>query len=174
MIHLTGEEAATGNLTSALAESRAALEKLIAAGEKSGPAWTTPRAPGKWSPSQVVEHVARALEESGKNIKGQPSAFPSLPGFVRPLIRGLFFNRVLKKNAFINGKTNKAMNPIAGPTSPADGRARLQRAHAAFERACKDSRPRFTHGVFGDISTADYARFQALHTLHHTKQIAGA
>ena len=175
MIYLTEEEAAMVDLNSALVESRAALAKLIAAAAaKSGAAWTTPRAAGKWSPSQIVEHVARTLEESGKNIKGEPSAYPNLPVFVRPVIRGLFFNRVLKKNAFIKSRTNKALNPIAGPASPADGRARLQQAHAMFERACKDTGPRFNHGIFGDISTADYARFQALHTLHHTKQIPGA
>jgi hypothetical protein len=159
------------DLNAALAESRAALDQLIAAGERSGTNWTTPRAPGKWSPSQVVEHVARALEESGKNIKGEPNAFPSLPGIVRPVVRGLFFNRILKRNAFINGKTNKAMNPMAGPPTPADGRVRLQQAHDYFARACREASPRFNHGIFGDISTADYARFQALHTQHHTKQM---
>lgn len=174
MIHLTGEEAAISNLNTALAESKAALEKLIAAGEGSGPAWTTPRAPGKWSPSQISEHVARVLEESGKQINGEPSAFPSLPRIVRPLIRGVFFSRILKKNEFINGKTNKPLNPVSGPATAAEARERLQKAHDKFERACKGSRPRFTHGVFGDISTADYARFQALHTLHHTKQIQSA
>ncbi|MBY0495007.1 MAG: DUF1569 domain-containing protein [Cyanobacteria bacterium] len=171
MIHLTGDEPPVGDLPSALAESRAALQKLVAAGEKCGTSWTTPRAPGKWSPSQIVEHVARVLEESGKTIKGEPSAFPGLPPFLRPLIRGLFFNRILKKNRFINGRTNRALNPIAGPPTPAEGRTRLQRAHDAFERACKDSPPRFVHGVFGDISTTEYARFQALHTLHHAEQV---
>jgi len=162
------------DLSSALAESKAALEQLIAAGERSGANWMTPRAQGKWSPSQVVEHVARALEESGKNINGEPNAFPTLPGIVRPVVRGLFFNRVLKKNAFINGRTNKAMNPIAGPATPAEGRERLQDAHATFERACRQASPRFNHQIFGDIATADYARFQALHTRHHARQIPGA
>jgi hypothetical protein len=174
MIHLTDEDYTVSDLGAALAESRAAVERLIAAGAKCGPAWASPRAPGKWSPSQITEHVARALEESGKNIRGEPSAFPTLPAIVRPLVRGLFFNRILKKNAFINGRTNKAMNPISGPATPAEGGTRLRSAHAKFERACKEASPRFNHGIFGDIATADYARFQALHTLHHTKQIPGA
>ncbi len=172
MIHLTGDEAASIDLNSALGESRTALEKLIVAGERSGAAWGTPPAPDKWSPSQIIEHVAMALEESGKNIRGEPNAFPALPKLVRPLIRAYFFNRVLKKNAFIKGKTNKAMNPAAGPRTPAEGRERLKRAHNAFERACLEHGVRFDHGVFGNISTADFARFQALHTQHHTKQIA--
>lgn len=162
------------DLNAALAESRAALEQLIVAGERSGANWRTPRAAGKWSPSQIAEHVARALEESGKNIKGEPNLFPTLPGIVRPVVRGLFFNRVLKKNSFMHGKTNKAMNPVEGPTTPAEGRARLQQAHAAFERACREATPRFNHQIFGHIATADYARFQALHTQHHTKQIPSA
>lgn len=162
------------DLNAALAESRAALDQLITAGERSGEKWGTPRAAGKWSPSQIAEHVARALEESGKNITGQPNLFPSLPVFVRPVVRGLFFNRVLKNNTFINGRTNKAMNPSAGPVTPAAGRARLEQAHASFERACRESSPRFNHQIFGDIATADYARFQALHTLHHRKQIGDA
>ena len=42
-----------------LAANRAAVTDLVAAAEKSAATWTTPPAPGKWSPSQVVEHVAR-------------------------------------------------------------------------------------------------------------------
>lgn len=144
---------------------------LILAGGRSVAAWTTPRAPGKWSPSQITEHVARALEESGKHITGQPSAFPSIPGVLRPVVRVLFFNRVLKKNAFMNSRTNKAMNPTSGPATPDEGRRRLQQAHELFEGACRGCGERFTHTVFGNIATADYARFQALHTLHHARQI---
>jgi hypothetical protein len=171
MIHLTGDEAPSIDLNSALTESRLAVEKLIVTAARSGAAWATAPAPGKWSPSQIVEHVAMALEESGKNIQGQPSAFPSLPKVVRPVVRAMFFNRVLKKNEFIKGRTNKAMNPSAGPKTPVDGRERLRRAHNAFERACLEHGVRFEHGIFGNISTADYARFQALHTQHHTRQI---
>ena len=36
-----------------------------------------PRAPGKWSPSQIIEHVARSLEESANMAAGRPSKFPS-------------------------------------------------------------------------------------------------
>ena len=50
-----------------LAANRAAVLDLVAAAERSAATWTTPRAPGKWSPSQVVGHVARGLEE-GANV----------------------------------------------------------------------------------------------------------
>ena len=40
------------DVNAALDASKDAIEQLIVAGEHTGAAWTTPRAPGKWSPSQ--------------------------------------------------------------------------------------------------------------------------
>ena len=64
----------------ALAASRQAAEQLLGDAESLGPAWATPRAPGKWSPSQIVEHIARSLDASVALAHGQPSSFPKLPG----------------------------------------------------------------------------------------------
>lgn len=88
------------DINSALNASKDAIEQLIVAGEGARAAWTSPRASGKWSPSQIVEHVARSLEESANMAAGRPSKFPKLPGVVRPIVRGLLFNRVLRKAAF--------------------------------------------------------------------------
>src|SRR6266571_8206626 len=120
-----------------LADNRAAVNDLIAAAEKAGAAWSTPRAPGKWSPSQVVEHVALALEESANVVSGAPSKFPTFPVFLRPLARTLFFNRVLKKKAFPKARTTKAFNPATGPSTPALARIRLERALARFDQECR-------------------------------------
>jgi hypothetical protein len=65
------------NIDTALASSKRALEELIGAGERSR--WNAPPAPGKWSPSQIAEHVARSLEESAHMAAGRPSKFPRLP-----------------------------------------------------------------------------------------------
>jgi len=160
-----------------LAANRAAISDLIASAESAGPAWMKPRAPGKWSPCQIVEHVARALEESANVVEGAPSKFPSLPSFVRPLLRGLLFNRVLKKGTFPKAKTSKAFDPASGPALPADARSRLEGAMAKFERACRARAAAGQHvpsTIFGTVSVADYARFQEVHTRHHRKQMPGA
>lgn len=165
------------DVNSALAGNRDAIRELVAAAEKSGAAWTVPRAPGKWSPSQVVEHVALALEESANVVSGAPSKFPTLPRFVRPLVRGLFFNRVLQKKAFPKAKTNKAFNPASGPATPAAARARLEAAMVRFDEACRASAANGTKvdsSVFGAVSVEDYATFQELDTRHHCKQMSGA
>ena len=159
----------------ALAASRDAIEQLIIAGERSGTAWTAARAPGKWSPSQIVEHVARSLEESAHMAAGRPSKFPRLPAVIHPVVRGLLFKRVLRKGGFPKAKTNKEMDPASGPATPAEGRARLETAHQKFDEACRQiashgDRMRTT--IFGAVPIEDYVRFMELHTRHHGKQMA--
>lgn len=155
----------------------AALEQLIASGERCGPAWAAPRAPGKWSPSQIVEHVARSLEESANMAEGRPSRFPRLPGVVHPVVRSLLFKRVLRNGAFPRAKTNKAMNPPSGPPTLAEGRARLEAAHDRFDAACRQlaSHDRWMRTtIFGLVPVVDYVRFMELHTRHHDKQMIDA
>ena len=159
-----------------LAGNRAAVDDLIAAADRTSAAWTTPRAPGKWSPSQVVEHVARALEESANVVAGTPSKFPTFPTMLRPIVRGLFFNRVLRKGKFPKAKTTKALDPATGPATPAEARRRLEGALAQFDQACRTraaSGQIITSTLFGAVSVEDYAKFQELHTRHHRAQLPG-
>jgi len=159
-----------------LAGNRAAVDEFATAVDRCATCWTTPRAPGKWSPSQVVEHVARALDESANVVAGLPSKFPNLPGFLQPIVRALLFKRVLKNGTFPRARTNRALNPDAGPATPGDGRDRVLTANARFEQEC---RTRFAAGervnstTFGKVSVEDYVRFAELHTRHHRRQIPG-
>jgi len=162
------------DINTALAASKEAIDQLIGAGERTGLAWTAARAPGKWSPSQIVEHVARSLEESANMAAGLPSKFPKLPAVAHPVVRSLLFKRVLRNAGFPKAKTNKAMNPASGPATPAEGRARLETAHQKFAEACRQIA---THGecmrttIFGAVPVEDYVRFMQLHTRHHAKQM---
>ena len=163
------------DIDTALAANRDAVEQLIRAGEQAGAAWIAPRAPGKWSPSQIVEHVARGLDEGANIVAGRPS-FPRPPAVVRPIAR-FMFKRVLRKAAFPNGfKAHKAMNPASGPATPAEGRIRLEAAYQRFDEACRliaaDGRPIDTG--FGSVSVQDLVRFNELHTRHHAKQMAAS
>lgn len=164
-----------GEVNTALAASREAIEQMILTGERCGPAWMAPRAPGKWSPSQIAEHVARSLEESANMAAGRPSKFPKLPAVVHPIVRGLLFKRVLRTGAFPKAKTNKAMNPTSGPATAAEGRARLEAAHRKFDEACRQvasQGERMRTTIFGVVPVADYVRFMELHTRHHGNQMA--
>jgi hypothetical protein len=167
------------DVNDALTANRAAVLDLVAAAERSAPTWTTPRAPEKWSPSQVVEHVAGGLDEAANIVSGAPSpSIPMPPAFLRPLLRLLFFNRILKKGVFPSGfKAAKALNPASGPATPAEARVRLEGALARFDQECRRRSASGQHDVssgFGTVSLEDLVRFSALHTRHHCKQMPGA
>jgi hypothetical protein len=166
------------DVSDALAANRDAVFELVAAAERSSATWTTPRAPGKWSPSQVVEHVLRGLEEAANGVSGAPSSMPMPPAFLRPLLRLFFFNRILKKGVFPKGfKAHKAMNPTSGPATPAEARVRMEGALAKFDQECRRRVASGQHVVssgFGTVSIEDFVRYSALHTRHHCKQIPGA
>ena len=160
------------SIDTALAASKAASEQLLADAEVAA-GWATARAPGKWSPSQIVEHVARSYDGAVHMAAGQPSAFPRLPVLIHPFLR-IVFRRLLRKGAFPNGRTTKAMNPLAGPSTPADGRARLAAAHDRFEAACRDLAARrapMRTTMFGAVPVADFVRFLEIHTRHHNRQL---
>lgn len=165
------------DMTAVLEANRAAVEELIRVTGRSASVWSTPRAKGKWSPSQVVEHVARALEEGANVVAGRPSKFPTLPAFARPIVRALLFNRVLRQGRFPKAKTNRGMDPEMGPATADEGIARLREACAAFERACLASAAvseTLMTATFGPVATADYIRFTEIHTRHHCLQMPGA
>jgi len=159
-----------------LAELRAAVGELVAAADRAGASWTRPRAPGKWSPSQVVEHVARIMEESANVADGRPSKFPTMHLLLRPIFRILFFKRTLRKNDFPKMKAIEPFVPIAGPATPDDGRVRLKGALTLFEQACRArtaSGQKVASTMFGAVPVADFARFQELHVRHHIMQMPG-
>jgi Protein of unknown function (DUF1569) len=165
------------DINAALAASKEAVDQLIMAGEKTGPAWTTPRVPGKWSPSQIVEHVARSLEESANVAAGRESKVKRLPAVLHPVLRILFFERILKRAAFPKARAARAMNPASGPATPAEGRVRLEVAHQIFDEACRElaSRGELLRGTaFGAVAVDDYVRFMELHTRHHGKQMSAS
>jgi len=164
------------DINDALADNRAAVLDLVTAAERSAATWTTPRAPGKWSPSQVVEHIARGLDEAANVVSGAPS-IPMPPAFLR-LVARLFFYRILKKDAFPKGfKAHNAMNPTSGPATPAEARVRLEGAFARFDQECRKRVAGGQHVVdtaFGTVSVEDLVRFNAIHTRHHCKQMPAA
>ncbi len=166
------------DVNDALAANRAAVLDFVAAAERSAATWTTPRAPGKWSPSQVAEHVARSVEGSANIFSGVAPSIPMPPAFLRPLLRLLFFNRIVKKDAFPKGlKAHKTMNPTSGPATPAEARVRLQEALTRFDQECRRRVASGQHVVstgFGTVSVEDFVRFNAIHTRHHCKQLPGA
>jgi hypothetical protein len=157
-----------------LAATRAAVDEMIRTASSCSANWSTPRPPGKWSPSYVVEHVAISLEASANDIAGRPSALPSIPRPLHFLVRAAFFNRVVRTGKFPKAKTNAEMIPHTGPATSADAAGRLDTAWQTLAAACADAASRgdkIRSKTFGSVSLSDYVLFQEKHTRHHQKQM---
>ena len=151
-----------------------ATSALLATADGVGAFWKIPRAPGKWSPSQVVEHVARIMEESANVVAGAPSAFPTIPFLVRPIVRVLVFKRILRRKAFLKMKAAEAMDPPTGSATPKQARVRLEAVLRQFDQSCRAraaSGQEVASTIFGSVPVADFARFQELHVRHHHLQL---
>jgi len=161
--------------SSAIDNQQAVGEFLTAARAVPHSAWTQPRAPGKWSPGQVTEHVAIAYEVARGILNGTFSG-RAAPRPLRPLIRTFVFNPILRTGRFRKGtKAPAPFQPTASPASVADLAARLQAAAGAFEveldAAARQGRTFLDHPFFGQVALSDYSRLQAIHTRHHCQQL---
>jgi hypothetical protein len=163
-------------LDDAIAANREAAKKFVStartvAKEK----WAAPIAPGKWSPAQIVEHVAISTEVALKAIKGDKTV-GSFPRLFRAVPRAMVFNPTLKKGAFPKGMKGPAIfAPSKEHVSLDASAARIERAVANLEAHVRDlakaGKDAFDHGFFGRLKVADYVRFNGLHTNHHEKQL---
>lgn len=163
-------------IETSLAEARREIDDMVRTATDCANCWSTPRAPGKWSPSQVMEHVSRSFEASASDVLGARSGFPSIPRLLHPVLRTVLFNKVLKSGRFQKARTNKAMNPDKGAESPAAGIERLELTWTAFTSACDKAAANggvAKSRLFGVVSLADYIRFQGYHAKHHRAQMKG-
>lgn len=140
---------------------------LAAAGAVPSAQWSQPRAPGKWSPGQIAEHLALAYEVNRGVLLGtaQVVAAPRLLG---PLIRRFLLGPVLRRGGFIPG----SKSPSASPAAPAVLLARLRAAVASFEAdAGAAGLITLDHPFFGRLPMVDFVRLQEIHTQHHRGQL---
>jgi hypothetical protein len=160
-----------------LAADRDAVNAFIVTARGVAPErWAEPRAPGKWSPAQVVEHIALAYESNLQLLRGPVPG--GAPRWLRPLIRKVLLGYVLRRGSFPRGsRAPKILKPDA---SPAAGPAselipRLEMAAGAFE-AIAPAHPsdKLEHPFFGEVPVADMVRLMELHTRHHTPQLLPA
>jgi hypothetical protein len=162
-----------GDLQTALEAHHRAVDDFIAAARAvPSDRWGQPRAPGKWSPAQVAEHLTLACEVSRRVLHGTaPGA--AVPRLLRPLIRRFLLGPVLRRGSFIPGsRSPKVFRPSSSPAPAAELLARLQAAANAFELdAAASGGPTVEHPVFGRLPLVDFLRLQEIHARHHRGQV---
>jgi len=167
------------DLNSAIAENRKAVDEFTRAARAVDAArWTLHPAEGKWSPAQIVEHIALTYEYS-RGVVNNTAPGPSAPRLLRPLVRVFFVRPVLKHGRFARKASAPAMfQPTSVPADATELLPRLETAVRAFEDAVRaadrSGRSTVDHPFFGKMPFTDYLRFQAIHARHHRAQLPGA
>ncbi len=163
-------------LETVIADHRAAVEQFIARARGIDAArWATSRGEGRWSPAQVVEHLAIFYEYNRKVVRGDASG--GAPRFLRPLARWFVVERTLKAGRFTRkGRAPGMLQPVARTPLPAtELLARLSAAVAGMEADMRSGHPEARHTIdhpfFGRLDTKDWLRLQAIHARHHRSQL---
>ena len=134
-------------IETAIADNRAAVEEFIAAARGVDAAkWKTPRAEGKWSPAQIVEHLALVYEYNRKVVTG--TAGKGAPGLLRPLLRWFVVDQDAEgRKLHAKGQGAGIFQPSASPRRGAGLLARLATAVTGFENDIRSGHPEGRHTV---------------------------
>lgn len=141
-------------------------------------AWTLPRAPGKWSPAQEVEHITLAHELLAQQLAGGPAMRVVVHGWRRLALRWVVLPWILRTGRFPRGA--RAPREARPSAAPAARRALIERLEAAVTAVGGDlgrsgdpgfSR-RLDHPYFGAMSVAHAVRLSAVHTRHHLASLS--
>lgn len=157
-----------------LAANRDAADRFLALA-RAVPAdrWGQPRAPGKWSPAQLVEHVALAYETYVLLLHGAVPGGP--PRWIRPVVRKLMLDGILRRGTFPGFAPAPAIlepgESPAGAPAP-DLVQRLEGAARSFDaEAAAHPSATLDHPWFGRMPVTDLVRLAEIHTRHHSRQL---
>ncbi len=136
------------------------------------------RAPtGKWTPAQIVEHLALAFEYSARGFTEPPAAaptrrrFPTAPQWVGRLF--VFGFNWVPTGVARSPRVARPLDHVGGPAAERHFSAGLARWRA-LERDRPTGRPhdRFVrHPSLGDLDVDQWIRLHAWHCRHHAAQI---
>ena len=161
-----------------IASKRRAVSAFVDAARAVSPAqWTTPRAPGKWSPGQVTEHVTLAYEQSRRMLQGTFTGAPK-PWYQQLLARWLGLPSLFKRGDFGKGPFQGPdfIQPSASPPSAVALLARLEAVTRDLEGsvagASDSQRVTVAHPIFGRLPLTDLLHFLLIHTNHHRPQLS--
>ena len=141
--------------------------------------WTRRPAPDTWSPAEITEHLARTYSQYAGESRGKDALRIRL-GFVRLILaRALVKPRLLKGAPFPKAKAPRALRPVSGPDTPADGVALFRATGESCVRDLSilaERRPhrQLVHPYLGYLPLYDIVRFAAHHIRHHHRQVLAA
>lgn len=130
---------------------------------------------GKWTPAEIVDHVATAIETSAKGFASRADK-PAMTRRPRTPFQRVANMLVLGLRWFpVRRQAPEMTRPAARPERAAT-EAKLRAACADYlamqQRLGHRAGDMFLkHPVLGDLTIDEFARFHVSHAMHHRKQI---
>lgn len=135
------------------------------------------RAPaGKWTPAQIVEHLALGLESSAARFIERRSRGPMVRR-PRTLIERLAKLFIFGLRRFPPGLTAPEGATPAPRVERAAAEGRFRRGLALWEQVEREVLPARPHDLFvkhprmGDLTAGEWMQFHVIHARHHARQI---
>lgn len=139
--------------------------------------WQTPRAPGKWSPAEIVAHLILAYEVLLRELRGGGGMALRTTWWQRLLLHFTVRRRILGGHGFPEGaRAPREVRPDGTSLAQTDAISRFRELAAEFEAAMQAARverprARLTHAYFGASPLEEALRFCARHLQHHQQQL---
>lgn len=156
----------------------AAAARLAETAERVEPEkWLVPRAEGKWTPAQIVEHLNRVYDVILGELEGKPGMKIRTRFWMRTLLRLTVVGRILRGGWF------PERAPAPYETRPGNGvedkdeairmfRDRAAQFSSAVAKAHESGKKvRITHAYFGAASLDRSTLLCARHIEHHERQL---
>jgi len=139
--------------------------------------WMLPRAEGKWSPAEIVEHLTLAYDVFLRQLEGGPGMMVRTKLWQRIMLRFTLIPKLLRGEGFPAGaRAPRETRPqSANPDQKAavagfrDRAARLDAGVAAAMTSGR--RVRLTHAYFGSSGLGEAMLLCARHLQHHEQQL---
>ena len=156
----------------------AAAESLARTAENVDPQkWLVPRANGKWTPAQVVDHLNRAYEVVTCEVEGGKGMTLRLTFPKRLFLRLMYLRRILRGGYFPEGapapyETRPGQGAADQSAAIAEFRSRARKFSEAVAKAYDSGRRiRVTHAYFGTAPVDKATLLCVRHIEHHEKQL---
>jgi len=158
-------------------EHHAARDALLATLQSCpADAWNRPRAQGKWSPAETVEHLALAYRAILADLAGKPIVRRRAGPLMTFLLRSLLLPHVLFHRTFpVRVTAPRETRPVGALPQPPDAAREFRELADRVERELATAGDhRVMHPYFGPLDATTALRLCSVHIEHHQRQIAGA
>lgn len=158
--------------------SQAFAQVIVSAGRVPASRWLAPRAEGKWSPAEIVEHLTLGYDAMLRDLAGGGGMQIRTKLWQRILLRFTLVPKLLRGGAFPKGaRAPREARPTTANPDQRAAIATLRERASQFEAQAvaaitSGRRVRLTHAYFGRSAVPEAVLLCARHLQHHEKQLA--